>query len=122
MRTFTSFARGGDRKGGAPPRLRSVRLIRLLIAWRLQCDAYGGLDDDLKRRLRQSSAPRAANPPTCARLTREYQGVLYEVEILDGGVAYAGREYGSLSEVLRLITGVGWNGPRFFGLRREIGR
>ena len=106
---------------GAPPRLRSVRLMRLLIAWRLQSDAYGGLDDDLKRRLRRSSAPRTANPPTGTRLTREYQGVLYEVEILDDGVAYAGRDYGSLSEVARLITGVRWNGPRFFGLRREIG-
>ncbi len=27
--------------------------------------------------------------------------------------------YVSLSEVARLITGQRWNGPRFFGLRRE---
>jgi hypothetical protein len=94
-------------------------LLRLITAWRLQSDAFGGLDDNTRQRLRRSSAPHIANPPAGTRLTREYQGVLYEVEILDNGVAHAGREYRSLSEVARLITGVRWNGPRFFGLRQE---
>ncbi len=106
-------------KWGAPPKLRSTRLLRLITAWRLQSDAFGGLDDNTRQRLRRSSAPHIANPPAGTRLTREYQGVLYEVEILDNGVAHAGREYRSLSEVARLITGVRWNGPRFFGLRQE---
>jgi Protein of unknown function (DUF2924) len=30
--------------------------------------------------------------------------------------------YGSLSEVARHITGMRWNGPRFFGLRQENAR
>ena len=106
-------------KWGAPPKLRSVHLLRLIAAWRLQSDAFGGLDDDTRQRLRRVSAPRIANPPVGTRLTREYLGVLYEVEILGDGVSYAGKSYGSLSEVARLITGVRWNGPRFFGLRRE---
>ena len=42
-----------------------------------------------------------------------------EVVMLEDGVLYEGETYGSLSEVARLITGQRWNGPRFFGLRRE---
>jgi hypothetical protein len=37
--------------------------------------------------------------------------------VLEDGFAYAGKTYGSLSEIARLITGARWNGPRFFGLR-----
>ena len=104
---------------GAPPKLRSVRLLRVTVAWRLQSEALGGLDDDTRRRLRTSSMPRLATPPVGTRLTREYRGVLHQVEIGDGGVTYAGRQFGSLSEVAREITGTHWNGPRFFGLRGE---
>jgi hypothetical protein len=106
-------------KWGTPPKLRSVHLLRMITAWRLQSDAFGGLDDETRQRLRRTCGPRLPNPAVGTRLTREYQGVLYEVEIVDGGVGYAGREYRSLSEVARLITGVHWNGPRFFGLRQE---
>jgi hypothetical protein len=102
---------------GAPPKLRSVRLLRSIIAWRIQAAALGGLDDETRRRLRSSAIPRIANPPIGTRLTREYRGVLHQVEIGETGISYAGREFRSLSEVARLITGVRWNGPRFFGIR-----
>jgi hypothetical protein len=102
---------------GVPPKLRSVRLLRAIIAWRMQSEVRGGLDAEIRRRLRSSAMPRIANPPVGTRLTREYRGVLHQVEIGEVGVKYAGREFGSLSEVARLITGVRWNGPRFFGIR-----
>jgi hypothetical protein len=52
------------------------------------------------------------------RLAREWRGVRHEVEVLEGGVIlYQGSRYDSLSSVARAITGVRWNGPRFFGLR-----
>ena len=38
----------------------------------------------------------------------------------DGGFLYRGERFGSLSEVARKITGVRWNGPRFFGLRKDV--
>ena len=104
---------------GAPPKLRSVRLLRAMVAWRLQTEALGGLDDDTRRRLRTSLMPRLAAPPVGTRLTREYRGVLHQVEIGEGAVIYAGRQFGSLSEVAEQITGTHWNGPRFFGLRGE---
>ena len=53
------------------------------------------------------------------RLARDYAGKRHEVVMLEEGVLYDGETYGSLSEVARAITGQRWNGPRFFGLRRE---
>lgn len=103
---------------GRPPKLRSRELLRLSIAWRLQTAAYGDLDGETRRRLRQSSLPAPPAPPPGSRLTREFRGVLHQVELTQDGCVYAGQRYRSLSEVARTITGTRWNGPRFFGLRR----
>ena len=107
------------RRFGAPPRLRSVDLLRRLLAWRLQADAYGDLDADLRRRLRSTAAPRRIDNRIRpgARIAREWQGRRYEVDVVEGGFIHAGARYASLSEIARAITGVRWNGPRFFGLR-----
>ena len=107
---------------GRPPRLRSIVLLRSIIAWRLRVDAYGDLDADTRRRLQGKSMPRGGVLPVGARVSREYRGVRHDVEIGSGCVLYEGREYRSLSAVARTITGVRWNGPRFFGLRREAAR
>lgn len=53
------------------------------------------------------------------RITREYRGRRCDVEVLADGFLYEGQAYDSLSEIAREITGVRWNGPRFFGLRKE---
>jgi hypothetical protein len=102
---------------GPAPKLRAVELLRMIIAWRIQAEAEGGLRTEVKARLRSSSMPRIPNPPAGTRLTREYRGELYTVEIGEGVIRHAGRTYRSLSEVAREITGTRWNGPRFFGLR-----
>lgn len=102
---------------GAPPKLRSAQLLRLIIAWRLQAAVEGGLDPPTTARLRHNGIPRP-QLPIGTRLTREYRGVLYSVEIEAGGVTYLGRRFRSLSHVASEITGAHWNGPRFFGLRR----
>lgn len=105
------------RRWGVPPELRSTTLLRGLIAWRIQAEAHGGLSEDAVRRIRGTSVPR----PTLAigtRLAREYRGVVHEVEIVAGGVSYAGRTYRSLTQVAGVVTGTHWNGHRFFGLRK----
>ena len=109
------------RRYGAPPGLRSVDLLRRLLAWRIQADAYGDLDADLRRRLRSVAAPRRLDQRVRpgARIAREWQGQRYEVEVVDGGFIHAGARYASLSQIARAITGTRWNGPRFFGLRGE---
>lgn len=102
---------------GVPPKLRSATLLRQIIAWRLQAAVEGGLVPETHVRLRSKAMPRTPMPPRGTRLTREYQGVPYTVEVGDNGIIYAGKTYGSLSEVAAEITGTHWNGPRFFGLR-----
>ena len=108
------------RRYGAPPSTRSVYLIARLLAWRVQADALGGLDEPTIRLLYGN---RPAPPPPVVlapgtRLAREWRGVRHEVTVSDGGVRYQGVVYRSLSEVARLITGTRWNGLRFFGLRQ----
>lgn len=104
---------------GAPPKQRSVELLRRVLAWRLQAEACGGLDAATVRLFgsERTLVMVAEQPGT--RLARDYAGKCHEVIMIEEGVLYDGETYGSLSEVARVITGQRWNGPRFFGLRRE---
>lgn len=106
---------------GQPPRLRSPQLLRLNLAWRIQADAFGGLDAETKRRLRRggAGADAADRLQPGVRLVREWKCVPHEVVVENGGYRYDGRIWKSLSEIARHISGVRWNGPRFFGLRTE---
>jgi hypothetical protein len=104
---------------GAPPKLRSPDLLRHLLAWRIQADAEGGLPAAVRKELGRKGEKRDVRVALAegARLSREWQGRRYDVAAVAAGYAYDGRSYRSLSEVARVITGVRWNGPRFFGLR-----
>lgn len=51
-------------------------------------------------------------------IVREWKGNLQRVTILNEGFAWDGATYGSLSQVAKAITGINWNGHRFFGLRK----
>jgi hypothetical protein len=102
---------------GFPPRFQSAQMLRLLIAWRLQTETWGGLDKDTRTRLRRTGTPRPAAPPPGTRLIREYKGVLHHIEVEPEGFRYRDVLYDNLSQVAEVITGTHWNGPRFFGLR-----
>jgi hypothetical protein len=39
--------------------------------------------------------------------------------VMADGFAWNGQTYDSLSKVAFAITGTKWNGPRFFGLRKD---
>lgn len=110
------------RRYGPPPRLRSVDLLRHLLAWRVQVEALGGLDRRMIRQIiaaaKSGKGPRA-KVQTGVRIAREWQGRLHEVEAVEGGFIHLGKRYRSLSAIARAITGTRWNGPRFFGLRDE---
>ena len=105
---------------GPPPALRSVELLRLSLAWRLQAAIHGGLDADLRRQLRNRGRVRAEGLGlgVGARLRREWQGQTVEVTVGEDGFHCKGEVYGSLSAAATAITGSRWNGPRFFGLRQ----
>lgn len=103
---------------GVTPELRSKTLLMGLIAWRIQAEIHGGLSEQAVRRIRGTSIPRPALP-IGTKLAREYRGVVHEVEIVTGGVSYAGHTYRSLTHVAGIITGTHWNGHAFFGLRKR---
>ena len=108
------------RHWGPPPKLRSVELLRLMLAWRLQAALAGGLDRETRRRLTRSGPARAEGlelgPGTVLR--REWKGVEVVVLVEDAGFRWRGEIYPSLSAVATAVAGTRWNGPRFFGLRR----
>jgi Protein of unknown function (DUF2924) len=41
--------------------------------------------------------------------------------ILEEGFAWNGKNFGSLSQIAKAMTGTNWNGHRFFGLRQTKG-
>ena len=105
------------RRYGPPPKLRSPDFLRRLLAYRIQAAAVGGLTPETKRRLRGKARAGPILSPG-AKVSREWAGRLHEVEVTAGDrFLYAGQSFASLSAVALKITGVSWNGPRFFGLR-----
>ena len=109
-----------------PPKAFGPDLLRRSIAYKIQEDAYGGLDRATTRLLKTLMVqfaksngrivlPRRIKPG--AILVRHWKGQSHRVTVLEDGFAYQGKPYESLSEIARLITGTRWNGPKFFGLR-----
>lgn len=107
-----------ERRYGAAPRHRSADLLRRVLAWRIQADVYGGFDAATRRMILNNAPVQPAATPGM-RLAREWAGRRHEVVVIESGVVYEGVTYRSLSSVARHITGMNWNGPRFFGLRQE---
>lgn len=108
-----------ERRFGPAPRFRSVELFRLMLAWRLQAEAQGGLDLETRKALR-ATGPVVAEGQDLgigATLRRCWNGEEIVVEVVIGGFQWNGRTFRSLSAVASAITGARWNGPKFFGLR-----
>jgi hypothetical protein len=106
--------------GAIPPKGKDI--LRQMIAYRIQEEAFGGLDretikllDRLARGQKPSELNRRLKPGTV--LVREYEGTRHTVTIVADGFLWQEKTYSSLSTIAQLITGTKWNGPRFFGLR-----
>ena len=99
---------------------RSTELLRLMLTWRIQATALGGLDPDTRRVLARKGVvePEGRQLGVGATLRREWQGSEVVVTVIDDGFSWDGRQFRSLSAVATAIAGSKWNGPRFFGLRR----
>ena len=104
---------------GAPPPLRSEPIMRMLIAWRVQAAAFGGLDAETRKALARTGAVAAEGKHLGigARLSRNWKGREVEVVVEEQGFRWQDRLYPSLSAAATAIAGTRWNGPRFFGLR-----
>lgn len=106
--------------GSDPPAAFSKDLLARAICYRLQEEQLGGLPAAVSRLLRSLGKP-GVEPPRQVKIgsviIREHQGVLHEVQVVPGGFCWQGKTYDNLSTIAKRITGVSWNGPRFFGLR-----
>ena len=108
--------------GAVVPKV-SPSILRLALGYELQSRALGGLSRITQQKLAQLAAAitstRAAQPGM--RLVREWNGTVHIVVIgEDNVIRWNEREWRSLSEVARKITGTRWSGPAFFGLKRRI--
>jgi Protein of unknown function (DUF2924) len=111
----------------APPSLRRKFLARA-VAYQMQVEAYGGLSNSTKRRLREiAGAVRRGNPDAAGisrqirpgtQMIREWKEQTHIVTAISHGFEWNGQTYKSLSAVAKEITGTNWNGFAFFGIKR----
>ncbi len=108
--------------GAPPPKGVTKDILARMIAYRILCEAFGGLDREMVKLLDRFA--RGGKPSYLSRrlkagtvLVREYQGERHSVTVVPGGFLWQDSTYLSLSAIARAITGTAWNGPRFFGLR-----
>ena len=102
------------------PRL-SPALLRLALAWEIQAAASGGLSRLSQQRLEQHARglTRTSSAKAGMRLVRQWHGQAHIVIVGDDNVIrWDDRDWRSLSEVARAITGTRWSGPAFFGLKQ----
>jgi hypothetical protein len=113
--------------GLAAPQGARRDLLTKFLAYKLQEQAYGGLDSVTRKRLRDFGRKLETNPNAelsgCpgikpgTQLIRDWRGESHRVTVLESGFEYAGKRFSSLSKIARAITGTRWSGPLFFGLR-----
>ncbi len=108
--------------GAVPPPGLTKDVMSRMIAYRIQEEAFGGLDretvkllDRLARGEKPNELNRRLKPGTV--LVREYRGERHTVTVVPDGFLWQDKTWSSLSTIAKAITGTAWNGPRFFGLR-----
>lgn len=108
--------------GATAPSGPTKDILGRMIAYRIQEEAFGGLDretvkllDRLGRGEKPTELSRRLKPGTV--LVREYQGERHTVTVVTDGFVWRDTTYPSLSTIAKAVTGTSWNGPRFFGLR-----
>lgn len=113
-----------------PPPNTSQDMMRLIIAWELQAKTARSdvrslkakVNTLLKSRPTDIKRGQTTKPKTAlssgTRLSREWQGRTYTVDVLDKGYAYDGKLFTSLSPIAKAITGSHRSGPLFFGVSK----
>jgi hypothetical protein len=108
---------------GAPAPKISPSLLRLALAWEIQARADGGLSRATQQKLDQLARGKTKTDSALPgmRLVREWNGTAHIVTVGEDKIIRRNeREWRSLSEVARAITGTRWSGPAFFGLKRRL--
>ena len=114
--------------GSSPPPNTSQDMMRLIVGWEIQAKTARSDVRALTSALRlldKSSSPTSKktvvvkrktvlSPGT--RLSREWQGRTYSVDVLYKGYAFEGKLFTSLTSIAKTITGSHRSGPLFFGV------
>lgn len=104
-----------------PPNV-SAGLLRLALAHHFQSKVMGGVTKAMERKLQEiadGSAAERVTPGT--RFVREWRGKVHVVTVSDEGrYRWQNRDWNSLSEIARKITGTQWSGPAFFGTKSSM--
>jgi len=108
--------------GAIPSEGLTKDIIARMIAYRIQEEAFGGLDREMIKLLdRLAGGEKPAEPSRRLKpgtvLVREYKGERRTVTVVPDGFVWQDTTYSSLTTIAKAITGTPWNGPRFFGLR-----
>jgi hypothetical protein len=111
----------------APKSLRRNFLARA-VAYQMQVEAYGGLSETTKRRLREiavavrrgdaNAAGLGSQTRPGTQMFRQWKDKTHTVTALNDGFEWNGQAYKSLSAIAKAITGTNWNGFAFFGIKR----
>ena len=124
-----------DVTGRAAPSHLSKHLLFAMLAYRTQTDVFGDLEAGSLQMLKAAAGSTGSAAITRltdkidqrnqellsgAVLSREWNGHVHRVMVVNGGFAFEGKTYDSLSKAAFAITGTKWNGPRFFGLRAAL--
>lgn len=125
---------------GVPTRSRNKQFLRKRVAWRIQELTFGGLSPRALEQIEglapqapvrwqpaipvhtETPAPGGRDPrlpPPGAKLSRLYGGIQHTVTVLDEGFEYNGKQFRSLSQIAKHITGTPWNGLLFFDLTKR---
>jgi hypothetical protein len=103
-----------------PPNIRAG-LLRLALAYHFQSKVMGGVTKAMERKLQEIAdgcAAQRATPGT--RFVREWRGKVHVVAVSENGrYRWQNRDWNSLSEIARTITGTQWSGPAFFGTKPQ---
>ena len=101
-----------------PPNV-SAGLLRLALAHHLQSQVMGGVTKKIERKLQEIADGGAAERMASgSRFFREWRGKVHVVTVSeDGRYRWQDRDWNSLSEIARTITGTQWSGPAFFGIK-----
>lgn len=97
----------------------SSGLLRLALAHHLQSKAMGGVTKAMQRKLQEiAGGQTSVGVNAGTRLVREWRGKVHLVTVSDDGhYRWRERDWNSLSEIAREITGTRWSGPAFFGTK-----
>lgn len=117
-----------------PPFSNNVTMLARCLVVKIQEETFGRLSRSIRNRLEKiATAWNEGRAPAIVpvtkprlragtRLLRSWHGALHEVTVQKNDFLYRGKSYRSLSEIARVITGVQWSGPLFFGLKNTRSR